>query len=297
VTLVAPENVEALEAWNGVLFDRFVRYRHLVVDGLAPHGEAALRSDPPCPGDRVLDIGCGFGDTTQELARLVGPAGRALGVDVAPRFIEAACGEAETAGLSNVRFDVRDVEVTQFAETFDYAFSRFGTMFFANPVAALRNVRCALAPGGRLVSVVWRRKLDNPWLNRAEDVIVPLVDVPRETDGARCGPGPFSLANADTVSGILLAAGFEDIALRRVDRPLLIGRDLDEAVEFNLALGPAAEAIRLAGHEGARLRPQLLPLLRNALAEFERQDGVVAGSSTWTIVGHAPHVAAARPSQ
>jgi SAM-dependent methyltransferase len=288
VTLVAPENAEAREAWDGVLFDRFVRYRHLVVDGLALHGEAALASDPPRRGDRVLDVGCGFGDTTQQLAGLVGAEGWALGVDVAPRFIEAARAEEEAAGSGNTRFEVRDVEVTRFGETFDYAFSRFGTMFFANPVAALRNVRQALAPGGRLVSVVWRRKVDNPWLNRAEDVIKPLVEVPEETDEPRCGPGPFSLANADTVSGILLSAGYEDVVLRRVDRQLLIGRNLDEAVEFNLALGPAGEAIRLAGAEGERLRPQLEPLLSKALAEFETPDGVVAGSSTWTIVAHAP---------
>jgi len=288
VTLVAPENAEAREAWNGVLFDRFVRYRHLVVEGLAPHGDAALRSDPPRAGDRVLDIGCGLGDTTQQLAALVGAEGGALGVDVAPRFIEAASrAEAEAAENGNTRFEVHDVEVTQFAETFDYAFSRFGTMFFANPVAALRNVRSALAPGGRLVSVVWRRKLDNPWVSRAEEVIKPLVEVPEETDEPRCGPGPFSLANADTVSGILLSAGYEDVVLRRVDRPLLIGRNLDEAVEFNLALGPAAEAIRLAGAEGDKLRPQLEPLLREALTEFETTEGVVAGSSTWTIVARA----------
>ena len=132
-----------------------------------------------------------------------------------------------------------------------------------------------------------RRKLDNPWVSRAEEVIKPLVEVPEETDEPRCGPGPFSLANADTVSGILLSAGYEDVVLRRVDRPLLIGRNLDEAVEFNLALGPAAEAIRLAGAEGDKLRPQLEPLLREALTEFETTEGVVAGSSTWTIVARA----------
>jgi ubiquinone/menaquinone biosynthesis C-methylase UbiE len=96
----------------------------------------------------VLDIGCGFGDTTQRLARLVGPDGSALGVDVAPRFIETAQAEAAQAAVDNVRFMVGDVQAIELEERFDYAFSRFGTMFFASPVAALRNVRVALTPGG-----------------------------------------------------------------------------------------------------------------------------------------------------
>src|SRR5260221_9861128 len=126
MTQVAAENAEAREAWNGVLFDRFVRYRHLVIEGIAPHGDAAISVGPPRRGDRVLDIGCGFGDTTQQLGELIGPQGSALGVDVAPRFIDAAREEAAAAGAANVRFEVRDVEVTQFEETYDYAFSRFG---------------------------------------------------------------------------------------------------------------------------------------------------------------------------
>jgi SAM-dependent methyltransferase len=284
---VAAENAEAQEAWNGVLFDRFVKYRHLVIEGIAPHGDAAISVAPPRRGDRVLDIGCGFGDTTQQLGELVGPEGSALGVDVAPRFIDAARDEAAAAGAANVRFEVRDVEVTQFEETYDYAFSRFGTMFFANPVAALRNVRRALAPGGRFVMTIWRRKLDNPWMHVAETIVTPLVEIPDETDEPRCGPGPFSMANADTVSQILLGAGFEDIAFRRVDLPIRIGRNLDEAIELNLALGPAAEAIRLAGADGQALRPSLEALLRDALAELETPDGVVAASSTWTVTASA----------
>ena len=208
MSLVAPENAEAREAWNGVLFDRFVAYRHLIVAGIAPHGDAAIRLEPAAPGDRVLDVGCGFGDSTRQLASLVGPAGCALGVDVAERFIAAAIAEAAAERVANVRFETADVEVTRFAGTYDYAFSRFGTMFCANPVAALRNVRQALRPGGRFVCVVWRRKLDNPWLHVAEGVVTPLVDEDEETDEARCGPGPFSQANADTLSGQLLSAGF-----------------------------------------------------------------------------------------
>jgi SAM-dependent methyltransferase len=288
VTAVAPANEEALEAWNGPLFDTFVKYRHLVVDGLTPHGEAALRRHPPQAGDRVLDIGCGFGDTAQRLAELVGADGEVLGIDVAPRFIEAARAEAEGAGVKNVRFEVADIETSRFDETFDYAFSRFGTMFCASPVAGLRNVREALRPGGRLCMVVWRRKLDNPWLHRAELVVDELVEEPDETDEPKCGPGPFSMANADTVSEILDIAGFERIAFERCDIPYRIGRDLDEAIDYNMALGPAGELIRVAGSEAEAIRPRIVAALREALADFESDDGVVAGASTWVITARAP---------
>jgi SAM-dependent methyltransferase len=288
VTLVAAANAEALEAWNGVLYDRFVAYRHLVVAGTAAHGDEAIRVEPPHPGDRVLDIGCGFGDSTRQLAAIVGPGSLALGVDVAPRFVEAARAETAAAGISNARFDVADVEVIEFPEKFDYAFARFGTMFFANPVAAFRNVRRALEPGSRFVCVVWRRKLDNPWLHVAEEIVRPLVDEPEETDEAHCGPGPFSQANADTLSGQLLSAGFGEITFRRSDLPVRIGRDLDEAVAFNLAIGPAAEAVRLAGEDAAAVRPQLEELLRDALARFQTHDGLVAASSAWIVTSRVP---------
>ena len=285
---VAATNEEALRAWNGVLFDRFVRYEHLVVGGLAPHGERALELHPPRPGSRVLDIGCGFGDMSRAIARLVQPGGTVLGVDVAPRFVERAREDAQRAGLDNVRFDVADVQVARFDETFDYAYSRFGTMFFASPVAALRNVRSALAPGARICFVTWRRREDNEWLFRAERVVKPLVDEPEETDEARCGPGPFSMADTDTVGRILELAGFVDVSFERCDHPYRIGADLDEAVEFNMALGPAGEAIRLAGAAADALRPRLAELLRGALADLETPDGVIAASSTWVVSARTP---------
>src|SRR5882762_11407566 len=141
---VAGGNREAVEAWNGPLYDRFLKFRHIVTTGLGAHGDRAMALYPPPVGGRVLDLGCGFGDTTQQLAHLVGPAGTALGVDAAERFIETA--RAEAAGVDNVAFEVADIEVARFDAGLDYAFSRMGTMFFANPVAALRNVRTALAP-------------------------------------------------------------------------------------------------------------------------------------------------------
>ena len=290
---VAAENEEALEAWDGVLFDRFLQFREIVTAGLGAHGEAALAAYPPQPGDRVLDIGCGFGDTSLRIAGLVGDSGSVLGVDVAPRFVEAAQAEAEEAGAGNLNYAVRDVQVTEFDDRFDLAFARFGTMFFANPVAAMRNVRKALSPGGRLCMVVWRRKLDNDWLHRAETVVEEFVEEPEETDEPTCGPGPFSMANADTVSDILLNAGFTGVELRRCDIPILIGRDLDHAVEFVTAIGPAGEVIRLAGEEAEKIRPRIEAALREALAEFEGPDGVVADASTWIVSAAAPATASA----
>jgi len=290
VTDVASENLEAQEAWNGVLFDRFVEYREVVITGLTQFGDEAMRVRPPKTGDRVLDVGCGFGDTTQQLARLVGQSGSVLGVDIAPRFIEQARVEAADAGVVNTSFEVRDVQQTTFEDSFDYVFSRFGTMFFDNPVPALRNIRAAMPPGAPFVSVVWRRRVDNPWMHVAEEVVKPLLPDPdeSETDEPRCGPGPFSMADADTVTGQFRSAGFSNITLRRHDAMLRLGQSLDSAVEVNLALGPAAEALRLAGDQGTKMRPELERLLRGALARFVQDDGAVeAQASTWLVAATA----------
>jgi ubiquinone/menaquinone biosynthesis C-methylase UbiE len=288
-TRVLEDNVEATEAWNGPLFDIWLEYRDLVADGLRNHGEAALAATPPHEGGRVLDIGCGLGDTTVRLAGLVGSAGHAHGVDVAERMIETAIEEAAEAEIENVSFATCDVEVTKFHQTFDYAFSRMGTMFFANPVAALRNVREALAPGGLLNMVVWRRKLDNEFMHRAELVVAEYLEEPEESDVPRCGPGPFSMANADTVSDVLKHAGYEDIRLARQDLPYKIGNDLEHAVAFNMALGPAAEVLRMWGERVDEIRPTIADDLRNALADFVVDSGaVVAPASTWAVTARAP---------
>lgn len=287
-TRVLEDNVEATEAWNGPLFDIWLEYRDLVADGLRNHGEAALAATPPHEGDRVLDIGCGLGDTTVRLAGLVGSAGHAHGVDVAEQMIETAIEEAAEAEIENVSFATCDVEVTKFDQTFDYAFSRMGTMFFANPVAALRNVREALAPGALLNMVVWRRKLDNEFMHRAELVVAEYVEEPEESDVPRCGPGPFSMANADTVSDVLKHAGYEDIRLARQDLPYKIGNDLEHAVAFNMALGPAAEVLRMWGERVDEIRPTIADDLHKALADFVVDGGaVVAPASTWAVTARA----------
>jgi ubiquinone/menaquinone biosynthesis C-methylase UbiE len=282
-------NDEAIRAWDGPLYDRFVRFREIVTTGLGAHGEEALRLHPLTPGQRVMDLGCGFGDTTQRIAGLVGPTGEAVGIDAAPRFIEDAIREAREAGVLNARFLVADAQETLAGEGhFDLVFSRFGTMFFASPVAAMRNVRRALVPGGRLVMVVWRRRIDNDWLYRAQRIVEGIVSRPEEYDEPTCGPGPFSMADADTTSEILVHAGFTDITLRRCDIPIAIGRDLDEAIDLVMALGPAGEILRLAGDRAAHLHGHVEAALRDGLAEFLTDEELRAPASTWIVSAIAP---------
>jgi ubiquinone/menaquinone biosynthesis C-methylase UbiE len=287
------DNDEAIRAWDGPLYDRFVRFRDTLTTGLGAHGEEALRLYPPRPGERALDVGCGFGDTTQRLAGLVGAEGEAVGVDAAARFIEDAVRESREAGVSNARFLVADVQQEIGGEQgFDLAFSRFGTMFFANPVAAMRNVCKVLRPGGRLVMVVWRRREDNDWLYRAQTIVEGIVQRPEEYDEPTCGPGPFSMAGADTTSEILLLAGFEDVSLRRCDTPIAIGKDIDEALDLVMALGPAGEILRLAGDRATHLHGKVEMALRAGLADFVSEEGqeLRAPASTWIVTASAPGV-------
>lgn len=282
-------NAEAIEAWDGPLFDTFVRFRHLLTTGLGAHGRACMAVAAPASGERVLDIGCGFGDTTQDLAAAVGPGGEALGVDAAPRFIAAARDEAQAAGVRNADFRVADAQTDALGEGFDLAYSRMGTMFFTFPVPAMRNVRTALRPGGRLAMVVWRRREDNDWVFRAQQIVEGFVTRPDEYDEPTCGPGPFSMAGADTTSEILVHAGFADIALRRCDLPIQIGRDLDEAIDLVMSLGPAGEILRLSGDRAAHLHEPIDAALRDGLAEYRRADGTVWGpASTWIVTATAP---------
>jgi len=283
---VAAANQEATDAWSGPLFERFVRFRPFVADGLGAHGEVALAAHPPRPGDRVLDIGCGFGDTTLRLAGLVGD-GEVIGVDVSEPFLELARKEAVAAGVGNVDYRVGDAQIADLGGPFDYVFSRMGVMFFANPVAALRNIRAAMAPGARLCMVVWRRKLDNGWVWEAEQVVDGYLDHPEESDEPTCGPGPFSMADADTVSEQLQIAGFEAIELRRSDLPMRMGT-LDQAVDMTMAIGPAGEVLRLWGDRAEEIRPRIATEIRAALKQFETDDGVLASASTWAISALAP---------
>lgn len=279
-----------VEAWNTVLYEKFCRFKPLLVEGLSQHSDAALERCRHQEGARVLDVGCGFGDSTRRIAKSVGPTGEAVGVDCAENFIRAARAETQKEGIENARFFIGDAQSDDLHGPYDHAFARFGTMFFEMPGAAMRNVRKALKPGGTFTQIVWRRREDNPWVYEAElrvKEIVPVVSH-EETDQVHCGPGPFSMAGADMVSTMLRSAGYERISFERYDCDICIGRDMDEAIEFAMALGPAGEIIRLAGEEGEKRKPQVVSALKEALGPYERTDGVWPPSSTWFITAANP---------
>jgi ubiquinone/menaquinone biosynthesis C-methylase UbiE len=286
----AVEESVIIQAWNTVLFDKFCRFRHLIVDGLANHSNAALARRSYAPGMRVLDIGCGFGDSTIRIAQSVAPNGEAVGMDCAERFIGICESDARAAGAANVHFFVGDAQWDDLRGPYDHAFARFGTMFFDSPGAAMGNVRRALKPGGTFTQIVWRKREDNPWLHEAElrvKAIVPVVD-PETSNQVHCGPGPFSMSGPDMVSTMLRGVGFDRITFERHDCDICIGRNLAESIEFAMALGPAGEVMRLAGAEAERLKPQVIAALTEALTPFVRADGVWAPSSTWFITARCP---------
>ena len=145
-----------------------------------------------------------------------------------------------------------------------------------------------MRPGGRICFVVWRSKLDNGWVREAEKVVEGYLEHPEETEEPTCGPGPFSMADADVVTGQLTIAGFEAIELRRSDLRLRMGADLDGAVDLVMSIGPAGEVLRLWGDRAEEIRPRIAADIRAALAQFETDDGVLAPSSTWIVSALAP---------
>lgn len=277
------QDTEFVQFWNEVLAPKFFKFKHIIVGGLTHHSEAIFGSLPVRKGDRVLDVGCGFGDTAIKLARLVGDEGEVVGVDCCDAFLEFAQEDSQRQGIANISFMRGDAEIALPEGQFDFVFARFGTMFFANPVAGLRNMRKALRPGGRMVHIVWRNRADNPWLSMAKEVVLRFLPEPGD-DALTCGPGPFSMSSQDTVTMMMKAAGYEDIGFKRVDAPVLIGKDVEDAIEFQLAIGPAGEVYREAGEEGERKRDEIKAALSEAISGQTREaEGIVMASSSWVI--------------
>jgi ubiquinone/menaquinone biosynthesis C-methylase UbiE len=270
-----------VQFWNKVLAPKFIRFKHILVDGLSKHSETIFPTLPVRPGDSALDVGCGFGDASIKLADLVGPSGKVVGIDCCDAFLEYA--REATKGMSNVSFVRGDAEIALPTNEYDFVFARFGTMFFANPVAGLRNMRKALRPGGRMVHIVWRNRVDNPWLSMSKEVVLRFLPEPG-ADAQTCGPGPFSMADEATVRSMMTIAGYEQIEFRRVDAPVLIGNDIADAIAFQLAIGPAGEVFREAGAEAEAKRAQIESALAEAIKRQKTSaQGIVMDSSSWVI--------------
>jgi ubiquinone/menaquinone biosynthesis C-methylase UbiE len=276
-----------VEFWNDTLAQKFERFRGILMNGLSYHSQVPLGRLQLRPGSRVLDVGCGWGDTAIELARKTGPDGFVLGLDCVDSFLEKGRQDARAAGMDHIRFVAADVQTHPFEPEFDFCFSRFGMMFFENPVAAMRNIRSALKPGGELMFIVWRDIGDNAWMGLPKKVVLEFLPPPGD-DARTCGPGPFSMANTEVVGKQLEIAGFEDIRFERTDGPVIVGDSVENAMQFQLALGPAGEVFREAGEEAERRREDIEQALRQALAPFEQDGRIVMPSSSWTITARNP---------
>jgi ubiquinone/menaquinone biosynthesis C-methylase UbiE len=286
---VAVTNEEAVRAWDTVLYERWKANRSVFVGALDDVTEEVFVRSPPLVGGCCIDIGCGFGDTTQRLAELVGPHGSAVGIDSSRHFIEDARREAAEAAAANVEFEVADAQAAHWDPIYDYEFSRMGTQFFASPVVAMRAIRGALKPGGTLHKLCWRRKAESPIWAETEAVVQRFLSRPEQYDADTCGPGPFSLGSPETVRGILEAAGFAEIELERRDFDYFMGADMDEAIESLLAIGPGAELIRLNGEYGESRRGEIGVALRDHYARWQRPDGSIVGrASVWLISAANP---------
>jgi ubiquinone/menaquinone biosynthesis C-methylase UbiE len=272
-------NADAIRVWNEIIYPKILRARHIFVAGADKHSRGALERHPARAGERVLDVACGFGETSIQLAR---SAGSVLGVDCVTGMIEIARADARAAGVGNVEFLVTDAATHPFGAEFDFVFSRFGTMFFNLPVPALRNLRAAVRPGGRFMMIVWRTIDDNVWVGIPKQIARRHLPPPPD-DGQKCGPGPFSMADQEMVAAQMRSAGFADPQFERIDADILVGRSEEEAVDFQLSLGPAGEIVREAGELGVEKRPLIEADLRKEVARYRTPEGVVMPSSSWCI--------------
>jgi SAM-dependent methyltransferase len=244
---------------------------------LRRHNEHFRAATGVSPDDRVLDIGCGTGQTTREAAR-VAIHGSALGVDVSGPMLERARRLSEAEGLGNVTYVRADAQVHPFPPShFDLSISRFGTMFFADPVAAFTNIGRALRPGARLVQMVWQHQDRDEWFTAVRDAISGMTaTVPADADTLR----PFSLADPVVTRQFLATAGFTDVAFTDVREPVYYGPDSATAFDAVVRLQHARELL-------ANLDPPLVgparQRLRAVLAAHQTDDGVLFDSRAWIV--------------
>lgn len=275
-------NADQVAYWNSVAGERWAE-RQAQIDALfAPMTETVLDFAAPKPGTAVLDIGCGAGATVLALARRVGPSGRVTGVDISKPLLDVASRRLATEVVQNASVMMADAETKPFEpQKFDLAFSRFGVMFFADPVAAFRNIRSALVEGGRLAFVCWQPLAANAFFAVPAGAIKPLLPPAPPPDPH--APGPFAFADPDRVRKILVDAGFSDVAITPHRMTIQLG-PLSDAIDFLMQIGPAARAI---GETEREKRPPLIEALRKAVAEHDSPEGIALGGAVWLVAAKA----------
>jgi SAM-dependent methyltransferase len=269
-------NAAQVAYWNESAGPTWVAMQDALDHQLNDLGLAAMAALAPQQGEQLVDIGCGCGTTTLEPARRVGEGGAVLGVDISAPMLSVARERAMAAGLNDARFTQADAQTYAF-EPIDAAFSRFGVMFFADPVAAFANIRKGLRPGGRIAFVCWRELAENPWMTVPLAAVLPLLPSPpaAPTPGA---PGPFAFADRDRLFDIVRDAGFTDISIEPLDAQVSWG-DLQLSVNMALRLGPVAALVR----EHPDQRDAMADAIRAALAAHLGAQAIRLDSATWIV--------------
>ncbi len=264
--------------WNSPIAQTWVKLQTRLDRLFQPLTEVALEHAAPQPGERAIDIGCGCGATVLELARRVGTGGHVLGVDISAPMLNLARRRATEAGYSQATLIEADLATYGFpSQSFDLAFSRFGVMFFADPVAAFANLRAALKPGGRLVFACFRPLAENRWVLEPLTAVQHLLP-PSPAPGPE-EPGQFAFADPDRVRRILTAAGFHDVTLTGHDPDMKLG-DAKQAADMSSQIGPIARALMGAPES---LRTAVLEALATAYRRFDGPDGVTLPGANWIV--------------
>jgi SAM-dependent methyltransferase len=276
-TAEAP-NAEQIEFWNEIQGDKWVRLQDRTDAMLQPVGHAAIERLSLRPGEQVLDVGCGCGTTTLELAKRVGSGGTVVGADVSRPMLAHARERAGQSG-SIASFLEADAQTHDFGEgAYDAVFSRVGVMFFKSPEAAFANLRRAVKPGGRLTFACWRDKTDNPWLVTAMKVAGQYIELPPPPEVGE--PGPFSFADEGHVRPIVEGAGWADVAFERHDTKLHLGSDAEDATKFIMQMGPASPLVAEADE---KTQAAVFGDLKAAMAPHAGPQGVQMEASIWIV--------------
>lgn len=268
--------------WNGDSGERWAANLDRLDLMLQDFGDAAIAAAAAQPGERILDIGCGSGTSTFMLADQVGQSGHVLGVDISRQLVELA--RAATPEGASAEFQLADAATAPFpAESFDLLFSRFGVMFFENPVAAFANMRGALKPGGRVAFVCWRSAAENDWVRLPMAAIRDIVQpAPADPDA----PGPFAFGNPERLTDILATAGFADIEVKPSDNRLAYGRSdtreaaIDDALDMAFQVGPLSRAL---ADQPDDISVRAAAAVRAAFAALPGDTSVLIDGAAWIV--------------